>query len=526
MQIANPLPAPGLVVTHCGDHDRAIESGAKQGGTYWQILRSSAIIGGSSIANMLVGLVRSKAMAVMLGPSGFGLMGALTSIADLARTLAELGINSSGVRQIAEAVGTGDKQRISRTVTVLRRVAVVLGVLGGALLALFAGPVAAFTFGNDEHAWSVAVLGLVVLFRLVADGQGALLQGMRRIGDMARINVLGALFGSALAIALVYWLRERGVALALAGVAAATVVTSWWYSRRVRVERPAMSISEVSQETMALLRLGLAFMASALLTMGAAYVVRIILIRSAGLEGAGLYQAAWAVGGLYVSFVLQAMGADFYPRLVAAANDDAECNRLVNEQAMVSLLMAGMGVVATLTLAPWVVTLLYSAKFTAATELLRWVCLGMALRVITWPLGYILVAKGKQTLFVTADLLWTVVNVGLTWLSVRWFGLVGAGVAFFGSYFFHFFVVYPMCRRVSGFRWSSGAARTAFAFVAVIVAVHAGFLLLPSPLALAFGLFAVVVSVLISTVALRRLVSPQQVPKRLAWLVRIGGEKK
>jgi PST family polysaccharide transporter len=520
VQVAQQLPLPEAALTPDREPAGPGVHGRSGAGTYRQILRSSAIVGGSSVVSMAIGLVRTKAMALMLGPGGFGLMGALSTIADLARTIAELGINSSGVRQIAEAAGSGDARKIALTVTVLRRVVLVLGLLGGVLLALLAGPVATLTFGNEDHTWAVAVLGFAVLFRLVADGQGALLQGMRRIGDIARANVLGAVFGSALGILLVFSLRERGVALALVGVAAASLAVSWWHSRRVRVERPAMSWDSITQETFGLVRVGLAFMASAMLTMGAAYVVRIILIRSDGLEGAGLYQAAWAVGGLYVSFVLQAMGTDFYPRLVAAANVDAECNRLVNEQAMVSLLMAGVGVVATLTLAPWVVTLLYSAKFTAATELLRWVCLGMALRVITWPLGYILVAKGRQTAFVTADLLWTVVNVGLTWLFVRWFGLVGAGIAFFGSYLFHFFVVYPMCRRASGFRWSGAAAQTAAVFLVVIACVQAAFMLLEPRVAIAIGLFATVSSAMVSVLALRRLVSPGQLPKKLSWMSR------
>ncbi|MES2990208.1 MAG: O-antigen translocase [Pseudomonadota bacterium] len=525
MQLAQEPQAGLSVVTQQRDHDRSEGPRVDAGNSYRQILRSSAIIGGSSIANMAIGLVRTKVMAMMLGPAGLGLMGALNAVSDLARTLAELGINNSGVRQIAESVGTGDNRQIARTVIVLRRVAVVLGLLGAALLAMFARPVAAMTFGNEEHAWAVAVVALSIVFRLVADGQGAMLQGMRRIGDIARINVFSAITGSALAIVLVYWLGERGVALALVGSAAAYMITSWWYSRQVRVERVTMSFSEGYEETRALLRLGLAFMASALLTMSAAYAVRIILINSQGLESAGLFQAAWAVGGLYVTFVLQAMGADFYPRLVAAANDHAECNRLVNEQAMVSLLMAGMGVVATLTLAPLVIKVLYSEGFTPATELLRWVCLGMALRVITWPLGYILVAKGKRSQFVTADLLWTVVNISLTWVCVERFGLVGAGMAFFGSYLFHLCVVYPMCRRASGFRWSSAAAVTAVIFVSVIAAVHAGFLWLSPPIALAFGLVAVVASTLISGVALGRLVSPQRIPKRLAWLLRFGAYK-
>lgn len=488
---------------------------------YRESLRSSAIVGGSSAINMLIGLVRTKVMAMLLGPAGVGLIGALTSIVDLARTLAELGINNSGVRQIAESVGTGDTARIARTATVLRRVALALGLLGGLLLAAMAVPVSTVTFGDQRFTWAVAFLGLALFFRLVADAQAALLQGMRRIGDLARINVYSALASTLLAIACVFWLGENGIVLGLVGGAAASLAVSWGYSRRARISAVTVPRDELLREARALLRLGLAFMTSALLTVGAAYIVRLILIRGDGLEGAGLYQAAWAVGSLFVSFVLQAMGTDFYPRLVAAASNDTECNRLVNEQAMVSLLMAGMGVVATLTLAPWVVTLLYSEKFAAATELLRWICLGMALRVVTWPLGYILVAKGKQAQFVTADLLWTVMNVGLTWLCFGWFGLTGAGVAFFASYLLHVVVVYPMCRSVSGFRWSRQTGRVALAFVVVIAAVHVGFLLLPPAPAMALGVLATVASTIASTIALSRLVAPQHVPARLAWLLRM-----
>ena len=252
MQTANPPVAAESMVTRGRDRETISEPDLEARTSYHEIFKSSAIIGGSSIVNMLIGLVRTKAMAVMLGPAGLGLMGAFTSITDLARTFAELGINSSGVRQIAESVGTGDTNKIARTVTVLRRMALVLGVLGGLLLAVFAAPIGYLTFGNDTQTWAVTLLALVVLFRLVADGQGALLQGMRRIGDIARVNILGVIFGSALAIALVFWWRERGVALALVGVSATSLATSWWYSRRVRVAQPALRLAEVAHEVKAL----------------------------------------------------------------------------------------------------------------------------------------------------------------------------------------------------------------------------------------------------------------------------------
>ena len=492
------------------------------GGTYSEILRSTTLIGTATLVNVAIGIVRTKAMAVLLGPAGFGLMGIFNLIADMTRSVAEMGINSSGVRQIARAVGSGDMQRVAMTVLVLRRVAIFLGVLGAVLLTVFARPVANLTFGDEQHAGAVALLSVAVFLRLISDGQGALLQGMRRIGDMARIGVLGSLLGTLASIPIVYYLRGDGLVPALIVVAGVTTAVSWYYSRALDTDPPpqTMSTALLGREVASLLRMGLAFMASGFLTLGASYAVRAILVRSDGLEAAGLYQAAWTLGGLYVGFVLQAMGADFYPRLVAAAEDNAMCNRLVNEQTHVSLLLGGVGVISTLTFANWIVTLLYSEDFAGATETLRWVCLGMALRVITWPLGYILVAKGRSAFFIGTDMAWAIVNVGLTWLCVRWLGPTGAGVAFFGSYVFHLAVVYPLSHHLSGFRWTASNLRIIVIFSASILTVQAAFSLLNGPLAGCVGVLAVLGSAVYSVYSFRALSSTTLIPKRLTWLLR------
>ena len=487
--------------------------------TYGQILKSSVFIGGSSVLNLGIGMVRTKAMAVLLGPAGFGLMGLYGSISDLAVSIASMGVNSSGVRQIAEAAGSGDTKQIARTATVLRRTAVLLGVLGAGVLAVFSGKVSALTFGTDQQASAIVLLSLVVLFQLVAGGQGALIQGMRRIADLAKMGVLGALFGTVISIPVVYFLREDGVVISLVCVAAVSMVTSLWYSRKVRIEPPAMTVSEFRHEAASLLKLGFAFMASGFLVMGAAYAVRIIVVQNVGFDAAGFYAAAWTLGGLYVGFVLQAMGADFYPRLVGVAKDNTQCNRLVNEQAQVSLLLAAPGAIATITFAPIVIALFYSTKFAGSVEVLRWICLGMALRVITWPMGFIIVAKNRQLIFFGAELAWTVVNVGLAWLCVGRFGVNGAGIAFFGSYVFHGLLIYPIVRTLSGFRWSAANRKTGLLFLSAIAAVFCGFYLLPPLWAAVLGAVATVLTGAYSIRGLLILLSKDQVPRQLRRLL-------
>lgn len=495
---------------------------AKEKNSYGEILKSSVLVGGSSVLNIAIGIVRTKAMAMLLGPSGFGLFGLFGSIADLTQGLAGLGVNSSGVRQIAESVGRGDDQQVARTATILRRTSIVLGCLGAAFLLFGSHLISKITFGNTNETHAVAWLSAAVFFRLISAGQGALIQGTRRIADLAKMSVLGALLGLLTSIPLVYFLREQGVVPSLISVAAMTILTSWWYSRKIAVQKVSVTLRQIQQEVWELLKLGSAFMASGFMTMGVAYLIRIAVLRNVGFAATGLYQSAWSLGGFYVGIILQAMGADFYPRLTASINNHEESNRLVNEQTLVGLLVAGPGVLATLALAPLVITLFYSARFGTAVGVLRWICLGATLQVITWPMGFIAVAKGRQTVFFLSEFAWTVVAVALALFCVNRYGLEGAGMAFFGSYVFHAVLTYPIASYLTDFRWSVRNRHHLLGFTATIGLVFASFYVLPPPWAFGLCLVAAIGSAIYSLNALVNLVPLSNIPAPVRRILASG----
>jgi len=507
--------------------------------SYRQILRSSTLVGGASLLQMLIGLVRTKAFAVWLGPSGLGLMSVLGTVVDLARNLASLGLNASGVRRIAQAAASGEAARIERTARALRATAWVLGCVGGLALAAASPWVSQLTFGSTERATEIALLGAALWLRLVADGYGALVHGLRRIADMTRADLLAAAVGSLVAIGLVYAWRENGVAAALVAIAAMSALTSWWVARQAMqpmFRGPAATTAgtvvpdaapaaapptraEIVAEAQVLLRGGLALMGSGLLTLGAAWAVRGVLVRHAGLEEAGLFQSAWALGGLLVGVVVQSMSADFYPRLVGVAQDNTAAARLVNEQMLVNLLVGGTGVLATMTLAPVALPLLYSRAFDGAQEALRWVCLGMALRVVTWPMGTLLVAKGAQARLLVADLVWafTWVGLALAWVDTR--GPAGAGMAFFAAYAVQAALLVPMIRAQARMRWTAANQRLGAGMAALIGSAFAAWQFLPVPWAVGVGLLSTLMAAGLTLHVLRALVSPQALPPRLrGWL--------
>ncbi|MBL0373817.1 O-antigen translocase [Rhizobium sp. KVB221] len=488
-----------------------------------QILKSTLLIGGSSVVNVAFSIFRNKAVAVMLGPEGIGLMGLYNSVIDIAQTLAGLGVQSSGVRQIAEATGTGEPDRIARTARIVGRLSIVLAVLGTLLLAALAVPVATLTFGDHQHAVGVILLSVAVFFRLAAGGQQALIQGMRDISSLARINVLSALFSTVLTIPLVYFFGTGGIVPSIVAVAAAMLLVSWWYGRKIGLTDPANATGLYGPEAVALLRLGFVFMVSGVLTFGSAYAIRIIIMHANGVVAAGLYQAAWALGGLYAGFILQAMGTDFYPRLTAISRDNTACNQLVNEQAQISMLLAGPGVLATLTFAPLAMWLFYSPEFHPAVNLLRWISLGMMLRIISWPMGFIVLAKGANWTFFWTDIAATVVHVGLAWLLVDRFGAIGAGAAFFGLYVWHSILIYILVRRLSGFRWSLANRNLCLIFLTLSALIFCATQFLPLWLATVLGSLAVLGTGLYSLKMLAGLVPLASLPAPIrTWISRFA----
>lgn len=478
--------------------------------SYALIMKATALIGASFAVIALLSFLRMKVIALLLGPTGVGLAGMMTSIADLATAIVGLGVQQAGVRQIARADSHG-ADRLDQVRAALRWTSLVLGLLGTTAIMLLAGPIAQLTFGTSEVAAAVAIVSLAVFFRLVSGGQLATLQGLRLIGDLARINIVAATVSTIVCIGIVYVWRDDAIAATVVVIAASSTLVAWLYLRRTTPPRPA-AMGAVLHETGALLHLGVAFLASGLLGMGAAYLIRIVILQTIDIHAAGLYQAAWAVAALYTGFVLQAMGVDFYPRLTALADDDEACNRLVNEQARISILLAGPGVIGTIAAAPLVLGVFYSAEFTGAATALRWICMGTMLQIMAWPLGFILVAKGAQRSIILGEALAAAIHVALGLTLIPQLGLAGAGLAFFGLYGIYNVIIYVMVFRSSRFRWSLLNLALGLVYLVLAGLCFLASALLPPITAMIIGLGMALTSGLASLWAIASLVAPDRVP--------------
>ncbi|MCX8108584.1 MAG: O-antigen translocase [Verrucomicrobiae bacterium] len=445
---------------------------SKNHSSYREALRATSITGASSFVEVAVKMIKSKVIAVCVGPEGIGLFGILTAATGLITTLANCGLSTSGVRQVAAASSTNDQHKIAKVIYALRRASVLCGLLGMALILLLARPVSKLTTGSPDNARYLLILSPLVLFQSVSFGQLALLRGLRRIGDLAKVRIIGAVAATAFSVPFVWLWGIEGVAPAMLVAAASGFGASWWYARKVRIPEVRLDLGEVAVEAGALFGLGVAFLLTSLQKPILDNAFRAILAHKTDIQTVGQFLAASALSHVYVNFVLQAMGLDYLPRLTKHKDNKSELNRLVNEQTEIALLLAVPGVTALVVLAPLVIPIFYSARFADAIDVFRWQCLGVLLKVASWALGFVVVALGLRTLFIATETITNILYLAGFYVLVRTSGLTGAALAFAVAYLWYLPLIYFTVRRLTGFVWSTSAKKImVIGLVAYAVAV-------------------------------------------------------
>jgi enterobacterial common antigen flippase len=417
--------------------------------SFGRILRSSALMGGAQVVVLAAGFVRAKVIALILGASGVGLIGIFNVFSGNVATFAGWGLGTSGVRLIA---GASEEEKPAK-IAAVRRMGWTLSLLGLALAFALFWPVGLLTFDSAKYAAEMAIVALAVPCVIASSGWSAVLQASGKIASLAKVQIAGALAGLLIGLPAVFLWGTIGIALSILFAAAVPSFVLW---RAARAEcHVSAGSSPESADLGRLVKLGGALMLVGWLGQLSAYVVRLAIVRSEGLDAAGYYQAAFTISGSLPGFVFAAMGADFFPR-VAAAKDEEEARQITEKQILAGLLLGVPVIIGLLTLGKLCVHLLYANSFDAAIPLLTWMTWGVFVRIIAWPLGFRLLARGSAKAMITIEGLSAAVTAAVSVGLLHGYGLLGCVVGFLAGQLFYASLLVALSYRQSARAFEAG----------------------------------------------------------------------
>ena len=126
---------------------------------YAHVLKYTGVFGGVQGLNILIGLVRSKLVALILGPAGMGLASLLNTISNFVSQATNLGISFSAVKHLSEIFDSGDKRRIQEFVKTVRAWSMVAAVAGAAVCVAASPLLAGHAFGGEGHTRFLCLQG-------------------------------------------------------------------------------------------------------------------------------------------------------------------------------------------------------------------------------------------------------------------------------------------------------------------------------------------------------------------------------
>lgn len=426
-----------------------------QTSSYRSIFKATSLFGGVQVYQILIGIIKQKFVAVLLGAAGMGIQSLYQSAVQLIQSFTSMGLAQSAVRDVSEANGVGDTHRIGRTVAIVRRLVWITGLLGMAATIIFSPILSKSSFGNYSYVLPFIFLSVILLLDQICWGQKVLLQGMRRLKDLAKASAVGVTAGLFVSVPLYYFYGEKGIVPALIATSLTALILSWYYSRKLQIKKVFVTTKDAIQGGSVMIKLGVAMSINTFLGAGFAFLLQAFIRFLGGVEEVGLYTAGFAIMNTYVGMVFNAMSTDYYPRLSAVNQNNERCKVIINQQGEIAILILAPLIISCIILMPFLIRLIYSEEFLPANDYISWAILGLMFRATSFTISYVFLAKAESKLFMINESITKIYMIILEMIGYYLWGLIGIGIAYMITYLIYSIQVYVIANKRYGFSFGS-----------------------------------------------------------------------
>ena len=423
----------------------------KSSNNFKEGLKGTTLLGGVQIYKILISVLRSKVLAIFLGPAGVGVLGLLNSTVDFIYGLTNFGLGTSAIRDISQADSEGDLYKLSFVSSVFKKLVWMTGFIGVAIC-VFLSPFWSFiSFKNDNYTITIMILSIAVIAKLLSEGQNSLMQGTHNMRLMAKSNIWGNTLGLVITIPLYFYYGIEAVGPALVLAYLMMLCVSWYYSHKIKLIKIKVTFRDALLKGRDMARFGTLIALSGLLSVGVSYLVRIYVGRTGGLTDVGLYVAGFSMVTTYVDMIFTGMGTEYFPRLASKVNDKEAFHQAINEQMQISILLVAPLICIFLIFSKVAILILYTEDFLGIEEMLCFAILAILFKAPSWCCSYAILSKGDSKIFFGTEFALLAVMLPVNLFLYSLLGLKGLGIAYIVMYAYYLLQEWMVCKKCYGF---------------------------------------------------------------------------
>lgn len=411
------------------------------------LIKTSALSFVATVIKMVSGLVINKAVAVYVGPTGLALIGQFRNFTQLAM-LAARGALNSGITKYTAEYGKDDP-RIPLLFSTAARISIICSLIVGGIIFVAAPYLSTVFLKTSEYSYVFLIFALTIVLFVLNNLLLSILNGLKNIKTFIKVNIFQSLYALVFTSVLAVYMGLDGVLIALATNQSVIFFVVLFMLRK----HPVIQLNNFRQsfdKTEARKLFGFTAMA---LVAGIKLplmhmIVREYIGKNMGWDAAGHWQAIWFISTAYLTVVTSTLSVYYLPRLSEITESQALRNEILQGYKIIMPIVM-TAAISIFFLRDFIILVLFTPDFMPIRQLFFFQLLGDVLKIASFLLSYLMLAKAMTRTFIIVEILFGISFITLSLVLIDSFGLVGVVQAYACNYLLYLIVMIFLMKRLA-----------------------------------------------------------------------------
>lgn len=400
----------------------------------------------STLVKMCTGLVSVKIVAAIIGPAGVALVGQLNNFAMIAMSFASGGINAGITKYIAEY--REDNSMVAQLLSNALRITTICSAICAVVLIVFHRYISQLVMLSADYGYVFVIFGITILLYALNNMLISIVNGYKEFRRFVYINIANSIIGVIFTVALVMFWQLKGALISAVTFQSIMLFVTLWMLRGT----PWLDLKFFKEKFNRVI--AGKYFRYALMTLTTALTVPIVqmLLRGYVMAEISPIEAGWwegmqRISNMYLMVITTSFSVYYLPRLSEITDAKELRHEIIKSyKVIVPILLLGFSLIYIMRF--FVIKLLFTPDFMPMSHLFAWQLAGDFFKICSWLIAYLMVAKAMARLFITTEIIFSLIYVGLGFLFLHFNGIAGLCQGYLVNYILYTFIMIIAFRNI------------------------------------------------------------------------------
>lgn len=396
------------------------------------LVKTSFLSGIAAFVKIISVLVINKMLSVITGPGGLAIFAQFQNAQSIIATISQGGINSGVTKYTAEYYDRSDKKKMLWSASLL--VTVIFTILASITTFFLSDLLSTYIFDNDSYSFAFKLLSVSLIFYSINQLLLSILNGLKEIKRYICVNVIQSIFALIISVILIFFYGINGALIAMvANQSVIFFVILIALRNHALIRLKNLTVWFNFEHIKNLSKYSLMTLVSAISGPVSYLFVRNYVGVNYSWESAGHWQAMMYISTMYLLVITTALSTYYLPKLSELSNKKELRTEIYNGY---KIIMPIVIILSTLMyfLKDFIVWLLFTPDFENMKELFFWQMFGDVIKISSWLISYIMLAKANVKRFVITEITFSLSFSFLCVIFLQFSGVIGLSYAYAANY--------------------------------------------------------------------------------------------